>query len=164
MKKKKIISIIIISVFVVFGIVKIFYLNSSDGIDCYMFASISECEKFESPNLTNGSFTKYNSPNDDTYLKSMQYASFYAGKYVSEELDFEIYAYQFNDVNDAKEYFKNATGKTINTDSSFSSSSGFRYYRLTAFDGVNAYTVIAEKSQLEEINNILNNVFSKKMT
>ena len=92
----------------------LFLLTISCGkrsTDVYIFEDINECSNISNLTYSNGYVIEYENPNDDKYLKNLVYNDFYVAVYESEELRFEIFAYEFDSYESAKKYFKNATGK-----------------------------------------------------
>lgn len=137
---------------------------SDKNMDYYIFQDIEECQNIISLNYTNGEFVAYNNPNNDKNLKDLKHIDFFAGKYKSDELIFEIYAYQFENANEARRYFNNVTGKNAELETNFSSSQGISQYRLIVIDGEYAYCVTTSKSNAQELIKVLEKIFSKKIS
>ena len=129
----------------------------------YIFENIDECKNFENLGLTNLEITRYETPEKDRNLKSLEYDYFYAAKIESDEIDFEIFAYTFKNSDDAKQYFKNETGKTIQDSDSFSGASNMVSCRLIVIDERNIYIVRTKHSQNVLLSDILSTVFSKQI-
>ena len=131
--------------------------------DIYIFEDINECSNISNLTHSNGYVTEYENPNNDKNLKDLKYNDFYAAIYESEELKFEIYAYEFDSPEAAKNYFKNVTGKSTDSSTTFSSSKGMSTYRLVVIDHNCAYTVLTSHDQSETINKSLSEIFSRKI-
>ena len=136
---------------------------SNKKMDYYIFQNIEECQSIISLNYTNGKAIVYDNPDNDIKLKGLKYKDFFAGKYKSDELVFEIYAYKFENSNETKRYFKNVTGKNTEIETNFSASKGLSQYRLIVIDGEYAYCVSTSKSNAQELIKALEDVFSKKI-
>ena len=138
------------------------------SMDFYIFADISECENLNSLDYEGAQFNKYSTSNNDKELGELKYNSFVAGKYTSEELDFEIFAYEFDSADTAKKYFKNVAGKSNDRDTTFSASSGFglfgpSQYEIIVIDYERAYRVVTDQMHDEEIKKALGQIFSIKI-
>ena len=83
--------------------------------------------------------------------------------YESEEMSFELFAYEFADTESAKAYFKNETGISRVLNTHFLSSNNARNYKLIVIDGCNAYYIHGKTTDKEEIESFLSCVFSKQI-
>lgn len=135
---------------------------SVKGYEFYIFSDISECEGITEHKHDDAEITIYEAP-DDKYLKDLEYVKFFACDYSSSELEFEIFAYEFDSSEDAKEYFKNVTGKSNQPDKSFSTSKGMFRFRVVAIDDSRAYVAISPKKYDREVLSFLKEVFSVKI-
>ena len=93
---------------------------------------------------------------------------YFAARYESDELEFEIFAYVFENSETAMQYFENVTGKNDNLSVNFSISSGVGLLgvsssEIVVIDGKCAYTVFTPRNQLEETKRALGEIFSKKL-
>ncbi len=130
----------------------------------YIFDDISECENLEKTEYSEINVKKYTDPQEDKYLENLEYEAFYAAEFKSSELEFEIFAYEFDDPDTAKKYFENVTGKSRAYDTDFSSEKGMTQYRLVVIDFEKAYIVYTSRSSYNELNQALGSVFSKTIT
>lgn len=164
MKNNKILLfsiLFVVTVVISLGMVYLF-ANQGADVDFYIFENISECYKFNNDNKAD--ITEYDTPGGDKHLEKIKYSEFYAAKYKSEELEFEIFAYEFETESDAKAYFKNATGKSSEKDANFSSSTGtFGSSEITVFKMKNAYTVYVSPEYLEAAKEFLMSSFSENV-
>ena len=152
-------------VFSIFGILLASLLSCGQGsLDFYIFDNISECEKIQHLEYKAGKLTKYDNPKSDKYLKELSYNDFFAAKYESDEVEFEIYAYVFDSKQTSEQYFKNSTGKGDNLEINFLASKGLTSCKITVISGERAYTVLGSRSQFETIKKLLGENFSVKLT
>jgi hypothetical protein len=77
----------------------------------YIFNDISECENISFLKYENSILYRYENPSADTYLRKLSYVEYFAARYESNELEFEIFAYVFENSETAMQYFENVTGK-----------------------------------------------------
>ena len=133
------------------------------NMNYYVFDNIAECEKISTLGYANATLTSYDNPSKDKHLKSLTYDGFYAAKYKSDELEFEIFAYEFKSAEFAQAYFKNATGKDDGLSTNFLVSSGMGLSEIFVIDNVRAYSVIVPSAQLEKMKEVLGYIFSVKL-
>lgn len=132
--------------------------------DYYIFSNISECNNFEINKDEDAKITYYTTPEKDSNLKDLEYDSFFGAKYLSLDIEFEIFAYEFKDSNSAKKYFNNVTGKNSEElDTNFSASMGMTSYRLVIIDFKKAYIVQGPSSNAEAIQDFLKENFTVKI-
>ncbi len=124
-----------------------------------IYSDISECQLMSDEN-----FVLYDSPSADPNLDDLVYSSSFCGSYISENMQFEIFAYEFIDDENAKSYFSNATGKIDSLDKNFTSSYGLRKYQLVVLEKNKAYTVTSPKKYSKKVESFLLNCFSNKIT
>ena len=157
-----------VRVFFVFSIFSMLFaslLSCGPGsLDFYIFDDISECEKIQHLEYEVGRLTKYDNPKSDENLKELSYNDFFAAKYESDEVEFEIYAYVFDSKQTSQQYFKNSTGKDDNLEINFLASKGLKFCKITVISGERAYTVLGSRSQFETIKKLLGEIFSVKLT
>ena len=134
-----------------------------DNMNFYIFESIEECEEI-AEYAENSTIEKYDTPETDKYLGSLEYEAFYAARYQSRDLSFVIYAYEFTNAETAQKYFKNATGKPDGYQTNFVSSKGSGVFDIAVLDGNKAYYAKSNASCATELEALLGTVFSKKLT
>ena len=159
-----------LSVFIAFAFILV-----SSAVSCfpgkpniYIFNDISECENISFLKYENSILYRYENPSSDTYLRKLSYVEYFAARYESDELEFEIFAYVFENSETAMQYFENVTGKNDNLSVNFSISSGVGLLgvsssEIVVIDGKCAYTVFTPRNQLEETKRALGEIFSKKL-
>ena len=132
--------------------------------DYYIFADITECEVLETLDAENGKSTKYQDTTKDTHIDDLQYSSFFAGEYASDQYKFKIFAYEFEDAASAKAYFENITGKSSDEISqNFTMSAGIISTELVVLSDCKAYTVYCPTYAVSDVLAILENNFSIKI-
>ncbi len=128
----------------------------------YIFEDINECENIEKLKSDDATVTVYDTPSADKNLGDLQYDDFYCASYESDDLDFEIFAYDFVDSDTAKEYFRKETGLHEIRDTHFLASGGTKY-RIIVLDDDRGYITTFKTHDLEEVKTFLTRVFSKKI-
>ncbi|MBQ8163397.1 MAG: hypothetical protein IJZ93_03400 [Clostridia bacterium] len=155
--KKVSIIIACILIFNLFSCSKMF----SDEI--YIFSDISECANLEINKASDVTVQEYTSTDSDKKLNELKYDAFYAAKYESSEIEFEIYAYEFESSETAKKYFENVTGRKSELDSNFLASGGMNSFEFIVIDHQNAYVVYGHSGEQQKVYSILADAFSKKL-
>ena len=168
-KKSPILLGLIVVILLIVGFV-IYMLNYSSPNEYFIFQTIDECERLVSADQTNSIVERYVSPEKDKNLKNLSYESFFGMNFHSNELEYEIFAYEFVDSNSALKYYINVTGQTsyekeLPLDESYenkrlSSSKGMSSYRLIAVYQNKAYVIVAPKQYEDIINKMLASTFS----
>ena len=169
-KTKLTILIIAIATIVLSGFfVQIFKsINTYD--EYYIFAEIGECEKLLPSDQTNIKIEIYDTVSNDKNLQDLSYNHFFAMDYKSNSLQYEIFAYEFEDSDSALKYFVNVTGQTNyekklplddnDENKLLSASSGMFSYRLVVVYKNMAYQIIAPKQYKSELHDLLSSTFS----
>ena len=167
-KKSPILLGLIVVILLIVGFV-IYMLNYSSPNEYFIFQTIDECERLVSADQTDSIVERYVSPEKDKNLKNLSYESFFGMNFHSNELEYEIFAYEFVDSNSALKYYINVTGQTSYEkelpDESYenkrlSSSKGMSSYRLIAVYQNKAYVIVAPKQYEDIINKMLASTFS----
>ena len=128
-----------------------------------IFSDIRELDAIESLCFTNQSLNKYDTPSEDKYIKNLEYTEFYAAEFKSKELSFEIFAYTFADVEVAKKYFNNATGKDMDKGVNFLLSGGIINSRLVLMDYERVYRVTTATDEVDILMDVFEKLFSKTL-
>lgn len=136
---------------------------TSKKFDFYIFEEISECDNINGDLYTNAKLTLYDTSDKDKNVKGLSYRSFFAGEYISDELDFKIFAYEFENTENTKKYFENVTGKKNVNDTTFSTSKGMFEYMIIVIDNKNAYCTYTDPADETALKSFLGEVFSKKL-
>lgn len=172
---KKLLSLITIPfIFVVLavGVLIYMFLNPFKH-EYYIFQNIIECENLIPSNQIDVNIELYDSPNSDKYIKDLQYEKFFGMNYKSNDVKYEIYAYEFEDKNSALEYYINVTGKTgykkelpLDEDDEnklFGASKGMHVYRMIVVCQNKAYIIISPPQYENKISELLKNTFSENL-
>lgn len=148
----------------------IYTLEYSSPNEYFIFQTIDECQQLIPADQNDLIIEQYASPEKDKNLKDLSYESFFGMNFNSNELEYEIFAYEFVDSNSALKYYINVTGqnsyeKELPLDDNaenkrLSSSKGMSSYRLIAVYQHRAYVIVAPKQHEDTINNMLTTVFS----
>ena len=101
-------------------------------------------------------------PDTDKDLKSISFAESKAYKIKYDGKVYNIYAYVFENSNDANSYFHNVTGKQNNRETNFSSSGNFYFStRLIVLSSNKAYKIAGPgEKKFDEFIKIMNNYLS----
>lgn len=156
-KKRLIVILMIISLLVAYPSCR------SQNVEVHMFADLVECKAMASTSSNNSHIAIFDSPDEDKYLDKLPYTDFFAFSYASEELQFELFAYEFANQGDAKQYYKNVTGKDYQGTITFSDVEGMIYYRRIVVKDNMAFTVYAEPSEAKNVIKFINERFSIKV-
>lgn len=130
------------------------------GAEVRVFADLAECENIEAKKTDGAMVTVYDTSDKDKYRKGLDYNRFYGCHYDSDEMKFELFAYEFSTDQAAQEYFKNATGKTDEQTTNFSSSKGMTRFCRVVIHEKNAYVIECQNEYLDETTGYLSECFS----
>ena len=126
----------------------------------YIYADIEECKLIEENKHDDAEIQIYESPDKDKNLKDLQYKSFYGAYYSSSELEFEIFAYVFENKAISKKYYVQVTGRDDGRDISYYASGGMFSHRIAVIYNEMAYVVYTSPSQADDLSHFLKKVFS----
>ena len=129
-------------------------------IDVNIFSNIEECKDIENLKSDNADVEIYDSTMEDKYLKNLKFQGSFGCKYTSDDLTFELFAYEFSSVDMAMSYFKNSTGKGNDPNPTFSDSSGAFLFERIVIKENKAYAVRCKKDEKEKLIDFLNSWFS----
>lgn len=140
----------------------------------FIFQTINECEQLIPADQNDLIIERYASPEKDKNLKELSYESFFGMKFYSNELEYEIFAYEFVDSDSTLEYYINVTGQKSyekelplsdnEENKRLSSSKGMSAYRLIAVYQHKAYVIVAPKQYEGAINKLLATTFSCRLS
>lgn len=136
-----------------------------ESVDIYMFDEISECQKIISSDLYNFKFVQYNRDEVDRNSGELSYIDCFAGNFESDELNFQIYAFCFENTNCSKQYFKKYANKNTDSETTFQISGGFisNSREIVVIDQEKAYYITVSKCDLEEVLELLSTIFTKQL-
>ena len=145
-----------------FGLGIVMLVMSACGkyeLDVCIFESIDECRSLASFGDEDFRVEVYALP-DDGYLNGIDYEDFFACRYCDEGVQFEIFAYEFENWQNANEYFENVTGRHNENRMTFSDVSGMsEFIRFVLYDN-KSYLVCSGVKNREKVIEILNSIFS----
>ena len=87
----------LIVAFLLFAGFVIYMLEFSSPKEYFIFQTIDECEQLIPADQTDLSIERYTSPEKDKHLKDLSFESFFGMKFHSNEMEYEIFAYEFAD-------------------------------------------------------------------
>lgn len=152
-------SVILMLLFALF-----LFTSSFSPKKIYIFEDMAECEAFRTMSDNNGTFTEYTDRITDDNLSNLSYVSCLSGKYLCDKYNFEIFAYEFENEESARAYFKNCTGKNTNDlRQNFSLSSGLFRSHLAVLKGTKAYVVSCPTKYVQDVLQVLEKCFSDRI-
>lgn len=161
----------IIAVVLLFGLLAFVFLDIYSGVlkfkrDNYIFENISQCENIAEIFGTKEKFVRYQNASKDEHLFGLKYKDFYAGKYESILCGYEIFAYEFENTDDARKYFNTSSNTTWGNEeypSAFAVRVSIWSSRMYAISGTSCYTI--NTTRLGEVIFLsrAKSVFSKKI-
>lgn len=130
----------------------------------YMFADIDECNNIVLQKSDDAVVEVYDSPDKDKYLKDLEYDSFYACKYKSDDLKFKLFAYDFVDKESAQEYFERCADRDCVGDTDFLTTRGMMNYEVRVRCGDCAYILYTRSGYQKQVDEYLSNLFTVDVT
>ena len=162
MKKRKFLIIFAVTVSILW-IMLIVKLISSPDFDFFIFSDISECDLLYCVS-DDAVIDKYDTPTGDKHLGDLKYKEFFGAKYTEKDIEFEIFAYSFESAESAQKYFEHVTGKDYGLATNYYATGSFMSYILVAIDNENAYFIDISNGSLEELEIIIEKIFSIRLT
>ncbi len=139
----------------------------------FMFQNLDECKQLKSYEQNAIEIVEYLAPSADESYNGLEYESFWGMKYRSANLDFEIFAYEFTCKDNALKYYINVTGydkyaeKLPVEDSDknilFFNAFGENNYQIVVMEGNKAYQLLSYNLSSDAIDQMLSEVFSRKV-
>ena len=139
----------------------------------YIFQDIDECENLIPSDQADAHIDRYDTPDQDKSLKGLPYDRFFGMSFESSSLEYEIFAYEFEDADSALKYFVNVTGQNYeerlpldeeDENILLSASSGMLQYQVVVVCRNRAYLLTAPNRYADEINELLGNTFSQEIS
>ena len=134
---------------------------SSCGIydfNVYMYSDIEECFSIQTDN-PNG----VNVLISEADFYDYPYEQTYAYDYISENLQFTFYAYQFADWETANSYYEDVIGRSNDLKTAFLDSSGAQNFRRVVICDNNVYVVYSGTEDREDVIAFLSKIFTVKI-
>lgn len=155
-KKYGIIAVTIFVVLLVSSIISVLVETSSID-DFPMFNDIEECYTLENH--------KTDDTLEDKYIKDLDCKESFVGTVKTQDCEFEIFAYEFEAVEDAKRYYKefNELKSEIERDYGAKLSAGSFNAKCIVFKGQNLYRISCDSNELDNAVEYLSTVFSLKL-
>ena len=134
----------------------------------FLFQEIEECEGLIPDNQSDAKIERYDLPSGDKDLMALPYYAFFGMKLESDEMEYEIFAYEFEDSDSALQYYENVTGKSnVQWDEEkplLSATKGMFSYRVIVVSQNRAYKLIAPNRYVDEVHEVLAKAFSQKFS
>ena len=168
--KNKIVIIMIFLIIIAFsfggcgfnGMMQNFYYKLASSNEVYMFENIDELENMEASFKKYGQVQKFSDSYDEC-LQGLKYKKQYVAKYECDDFEFDIYAYEFETEEQAREYYINFAEDDldINLWNLYFNSKGT--VTSMTINGVNIYRIVYQKNDEKAINTFLSECLSIKM-
>lgn len=129
----------------------------------YIFEDLNECKQLMSHEQALLEINEYHNPSVDENYSGLEYDAFWGMKYRSENIEYEIFAYEFADNDGALQYYTNVTGRTADSGKTRLGSKTYGWNgecRVVVVDGNKAYTLVSSASLIHKIEEMLSAVFS----
>ena len=127
----------------------------------YIFSDITECEKIYLSN--DAEVTKIVDASKDGYLSNIKYDSFCGIDYSSKDVNFELYAYVFNESSLAQQYFEYVSVRKSERETNFFCSGGMIYYNLVVIHHEKAYLIKTYQGDIEKVQKLISTVFNEEL-
>lgn len=160
-KRVTFVTIFVLVVSVIWFVIGIGFTKCNGPYSICIFADISECQAFE---LDAGAEIKHLDDSKDTKLKGLEYKQKYLIEYDSDDMQFKLFAYEFESQELAQKYFKNCTSKDTNGKHNFSGSTNMISYDLEVVYENFAYRIDTKARCSSALNKKLEQIFSIKIT
>lgn len=165
LKHKRLSTICAILVCVIFLSVAIGHLvygyrNIDRGF--YIFQDIDECRNLASYE-NDAEVKSYDSPEQDKNYKGQPLISFVGMNYKSKTMKYKLFAYEFENSDQAKQYFSKITGKNYDNALYVSKSSGMSSYRIVVAFENRAYCIETSNRYIKQVDTMLASQFSNKL-
>ena len=129
--------------------------------EIYMFENISEFESMEDNFKEYGQIQKYD-PSYDESLNGLEYVNQYLAKYECENYEFEIFAYEFQMVEQAQQYYSNHGNETSQAVTRWYINSSGKITIIT-LNEKNIYKIKYQKQDEEAITELLSQKLALEM-
>lgn len=149
-----------IAIFILIFVLSCLCACRNEPLDVHIFVDIKECQRLQTPMTMDAGVKIFSSPQEDKHLKGLEYQAFFGCEYSSEELSFELFAYEFADEDTAMAYFNHATGKENDPNPTFSNTSAMGVYDSVVVSENKAYSVRCKATQSEKVTEFLNGIFT----
>lgn len=130
----------------------------------YIFADIDECNNIVLQKSDDAVVEVYDSPDKDRYLKDLEYDSSYACEYKSDDMKFELFAYDFVDEESAQEYYERCAQRDSVGDKDFLMTTGLANHTVRVLYDDCAYTVYTRSGYANQVDKYLSNLFTVDVT
>ena len=134
------------------------YLRAMDRSN-YIFGDIQECRElafYES----DATVSTIESPEQDKKYQGQSFASFVGMRYKSEKMSFTLYAYEFDNNDQAKQYFQKVTGKKNDSKHYFLKSCGMSTYQIVIAYENKAYRLETKLRYIKQVDAMIAERFS----
>lgn len=138
------------------------YYKLASSNEVYMFESIDELENMEALFEKYGQVQKFSDSYDEC-LQGLKYEKQYVAKYQCNDYEFDIYAYEFETDEQAREYYINYDGDNLDNNlwNLYFNSRGT--VTSMTINGVNIYRIVYKEDDEKEINSLLSENLSIQM-
>ena len=124
----------------------------------YIFSSVDDFTQIEENCNDEIKIKKYDSYEKDEYMDGLVCSKFYAAQYSSKEFKFEIFAYEFENADVSKQYFKSAADRESEENTNFLEWGGLGHSEIVVINDQCAYVVLT--STPSKTKEFLSQIFS----
>ena len=128
--------------------------------DFYIFEDISQCEKIVENKSEDAIVTVMETPSADKNLRSLPYEEFWGCEYESNEMEFTLYAYVFQDYDTASKYYRRAASRERKLDKESSGNGNFYVYSYVMISDTRVCVVKTYFECESATRNYLNSIFT----
>lgn len=158
-KKLFIISVISILLLLVIWLSITSSLTSGITEKIYMFSDINECNGFKDIEKE-----RYVNALKDNNLSDLKYKKFYGAYCENQDFEFEIFAYEFENVDFAKQYYRNYINADTDRNTIYHLSSGHFLVTLLVIDENKAYIINTNVFDVKDVQSFISHKFSLDIT
>ena len=132
----------------------------------YMFQEIEECENLIHYEQIDSTITRYHDANIDPNIKGFEYKSFFGMYYQSDNMEFEIFAYEFTNKENAFTYYAIVNEDeyiSLEKEATFTKVHGQNNYEIIVARSNKVYKLTTSNLMIDQIDKMLSTVFSIKI-
>ena len=128
----------------------------------YMFQNLEECKQLKSYEQIPAQIVEYLDPTIDKNYNDLNYKFFWGMKYQSENLEYEIFAYEFTSKDYALKYYVNVTEDDTSDYITWIEIFSDNQYEFVVIENDKVYVIKSSSLYIDSINKMLSDTFSVK--
>ena len=126
-----------------------------------MFNDIDDLKSILS--VENARIIVYDNSNEDVHSKNLTFKEYFGFNFQSKNINFKMFAYEFDNQETAHKYFENATGVKNERETTFLYSSGMKQFKGIVAHQNKAYALYTNASESEEVLNFIKTYLPEKL-